>query len=323
MIINNGKKFLEVTSSIPVNFIRNRIKILQVNTGKLCNQACHHCHVNAGPKRKEIMEREVFNKIIFLLKKENSVHTVDITGGAPELNPNFRYFVNELKDLGKEIIDRCNLTVLLENGQEDTAEFLAENFVKVTASLPCYEEHNVDSQRGKGVFQKSIIALRRLNELGYGEKNSKLELNLVYNPIGQHLPPPQEKLEKDYKKFLKENYNIIFNNLFTITNMPISRYAHTLKRDGKMEEYMELLINNFNPVAAKNVMCKELISISWDGQLHDCDFNQMLSIPINWKPINIMNLDDLKDVEKKIAVANHCFGCTAGSGSSCGGALID
>ena len=315
-------KFLNLTSSKSVKFIRKEIKTLQVNVGKLCNQACHHCHVDAGPKRKEIMQRNIFEKIISLLKKKNSVDTIDITGGAPELNPHFRFFVKELRLLGKNIIDRCNLTVLFELGQEDTAEFLANNRIKIIASLPCYEKDNVDSQRGKGVFQKSILALKNLNSLGYG-KDASLELNLVYNPVGMHLPPSQETLEKSYKIFLKENYDITFNNLFTITNMPISRYAHNLKRNGKMEEYMQLLIDNFNPKAAHNVMCKELVSISWDGKVYDCDFNQMLDIPVNFNSLNIMRINNLNDIGKNIAVANHCFGCTAGSGSSCGGSLTN
>ena len=315
-------KFLNLTSSKSVKFLRKEIKTLQVNVGKLCNQACHHCHVNAGPKRKEIIQRNVFEKIISLLKKKNSVDTIDITGGAPELNPHFRFFIKELRLLGKNIIDRCNLTVLFEHGQEDTAEFLANNRIKIIASLPCYEKDNVDSQRGKGVFQKSILALKNLNNLGYG-RDRALELNLVYNPVGMHLPPPQETLEKSYKIFLKENYDITFNNLFTITNMPISRYAHNLKRTGKMEEYMQLLIDNFNPKAAQNVMCKELISISWDGKVYDCDFNQMLDIPVNFSSLNIMSINSLNDIGKNIAVANHCFGCTAGSGSSCGGSLTN
>ena len=313
-------KFLNLTSSKSVKFIRKEIKTLQVNVGKLCNQACHHCHVDAGPKRKEIMQRNILEKIISLLKKKNSVDTIDITGGAPELNTHFRFFIKELRLLGKNIIDRCNLTVLFEQGQEDTAEFLANNRIKIIASLPCYEKDNVDSQRGKGVFQKSILALKNLNNLGYG-RDRALELNLVYNPVGMHLPPPQETLEKSYKKFLKENYDIIFNNLFTITNMPISRYANNLKRTGKMEEYMQLLIDNFNPKAAHNVMCKELVSISWDGKVYDCDFNQMLDIPVNFNSLNIMSINNLNDIGKNIAVANHCFGCTAGSGSSCGGSL--
>ena len=319
MIAN--KNFQQVILKSKIRFVRKNINILQVNSGKMCNQACHHCHVDAGPKRKEIMQMEIFEKLISLLEAENSVHTVDITGGAPELNPNFRFFVRKLRSLGKEVIDRCNLTVLFEKGQENTAEFLAENKVMITASLPCYQEENVDSQRGRGVFQKSILALKKLNDLGYGNPGSNLKLNLVYNPLGQHLPPSQPKLEKDYKKFLKDNFGILFNSLFTITNMPISRFAHSLRRDGKMKEYMNLLIDNFNPAAANNVMCRELVSISWDGKIYDCDFNQMLSMPVASKYINIMDLSSLDEIEKNITIANHCFGCTAGSGSSCGGSL--
>ncbi len=320
---NNIENFKKVLSKHSIKINREKIKILQVNTGKLCNQACHHCHVEAGPKRKEIMPIKVFEKILELLKRNNSIKTVDITGGAPELNNNFRFFVKELKKLNKQVIDRCNLTVLLEKGQETTADFLAKNKVEIIASLPCYQEKNVDGQRGTGVFQKSLLVLKKLNEIGYGIKKSGLILNLVYNPTGIILPPPQLKLEKDYKKYLKNNFDIVFNNLFTITNMPISRYAHALKRDGKMEEYMQLLVQNFNPIAANNLMCKELISISWDGKIYDCDFNQMLNIPHNWIPLNIMQLDDFDEIHKDIAVANHCFGCTAGSGSSCTGSLTD
>ena len=276
------------------------------------------------------MELATVERLIELLKKEPQISTIDITGGAPELNPHFRYFVSEIRKIGKQVINRCNLTIFFEKGQTDTPEFLAENKVQVTASLPCYKEDNVDSQRGKGVFGKSIAALQKLNRLGYGQAGSELMLNLVYNPVGEHLPPAQARLEADYHTHLKDEFGIVFNHLFTITNMPIKRYAHMLERKGKMQDYMQLLIDNFNPQAAKGVMCTELVSIGWDGQIYDCDFNQMLEIPLNWKPRSIWDIERFSGVESDtksnitsdIAVANHCFGCTAGAGSSCGGALL-
>jgi radical SAM/Cys-rich protein len=301
---------------------RDAIKILQVNIGKRCNQACHHCHVESGPNRTENMERETVERLLELLAKEPQIHTVDITGGAPELNPYFRYFVSEIRNMGKEVIDRCNLTVFFEEGQHDTPEFLKENGVQIVASLPCYKEDNVDAQRGKGVFDKSIAALEKLNSLGYGKEGSGRILNLVYNPVGEHLPPAQAKLEADYHAHLKDAFGIVFNQLFTITNMPIKRYAHMLKREGKIEEYMQLLIDNFNPQAAAGVMCTELVSVGWDGQVYDCDFNQMLEIPLNWEPRNLWDIDRFSNIDSGIAVASHCFGCTAGAGSSCGGALL-
>lgn len=301
---------------------RDAVKILQVNIGKRCNQACHHCHVESGPNRTENMELETVERLLELLKKEPQIHTVDITGGAPELNPHFRYFVSEIRKMEKEIIDRCNLTVFFEEGQSDTPEFLAENKIQVVASLPCYKEDNVEKQRGKGVFGKSISALEKLNSLGYGKEGSGLILNLVYNPVGEHLPPEQTQLEADYHAHLKDEFGIEFNHLFTITNMPIKRYAHMLERDGRMKDYMQLLIDNFNPQAASAVMCTELVSISWDGKIYDCDFNQMLEIPLNWKSRNLWDIERFSNIESGIAVAGHCFGCTAGAGSSCGGALL-
>jgi radical SAM/Cys-rich protein len=316
------KRFETVLNDYNIALKRNSVKILQVNIGKRCNQACHHCHVDAGPNRKENMELETIELLLDLLKKESQIHTVDITGGAPELNPNFRYFVSQIRKMDKKVIDRCNLTVLFETDQEETADFLAKNKVQIVASLPCYKEDNVDKQRGKGVFDKSIQALKLLNSLGYGQVGSDLILNLVYNPVGEHLPPNQAKLEADYHLYLKNNFAVVFNSLFTITNMPIKRYAHALERRGKMQEYMQLLIDNFNPDAAKSVMCTELISVGWDGQIYDCDFNQMLDIPINRKPLNLKDIDGFFDIEKGIAFGSHCFGCTAGFGSSCGGSLL-
>lgn len=313
--------FKDKVDAVGISLKRNCLKTMQVNIGKRCNQACHHCHVEAGPNRTENMKKVTIERLLKLLKTAPTIDTVDITGGAPELNPHFRYFVMEIRKMGKNVIDRCNLTVLFEPGQEGTAQFLAEQKVQVVASLPCYTADNVDEQRGKGVFGKSIQALILLNELGYGKENTGLELNLVYNPLGAFLPPSQEKLEQDYKQKLYEDLGIVFNNLFTITNMPIKRFEHMLKRDGRLEEYMQLLLDNFNPSAADSVMCKELISIGWDGDIYDCDFNQMLEIPINWQPTTIWDIASFDDVANEIALDNHCYGCTAGSGSSCGGAL--
>ncbi len=316
------KTFEQALHEHNISLKRDAIKILQVNIGKRCNQACHHCHVESGPNRTENMELATIDRLLELLAKEPQIHTVDITGGAPELNPHFRYFVTEIRKMGKEVIDRCNLTILFEEGQEDTTEFLAENKVQLVASLPCYKEDNVDKQRGRGVFVKSIEALEKLNNFGNGKEGTGLILNLVYNPVGEYLPPAQGKLEADYKAHLKDEFGIDFNHLFVITNMPIKRYALSLERDGKLKEYMQLLIDNFNPQAAAGVMCTELISIGWDGQIYDCDFNQMLEIPLNWKARNVWNIGRFSDIETGIAVASHCFGCTAGAGSSCGGALL-
>lgn len=316
------KSFKSALGEHNIELKREHIKILQVNIGKRCNQACHHCHVESGPNRTENMELATVERLLELLQFEPLIHTVDITGGAPELNPHFRYFVSEIRKMGKEVIDRCNLTILFEKGQEDTAEFLAENKVQIVASLPCYKEDNVDKQRGKGVFGKSITALKKLNNLSYGKTNSGLILNLVYNPVGEYLPPAQAELEADYHAHLKDEFGIVFNHLFTITNMPIKRYAHALERDNKMKDYMQLLIDNFNPQAALGVMCTELVSIGWDGQIYDCDFNQMLDIPLNWKSRNLWDIERLSNIEPEIAFASHCFGCTAGNGSSCKGALL-
>ncbi len=316
------KTFEAVLREHDIELQRDAIKTLQVNIGKRCNQACHHCHVESGPNRTENMTLDTVDRLLKLLAKEPQIHTVDITGGAPELNPHFRHFVVEIRRMGKEVIDRCNLTVLFEEGQNDTPEFLADNNVQIVASLPCYKESNVEAQRGRGVFGKSISALEKLNALGYGKEGTGLILNLVYNPVGEHLPPAQIGLEADYHAHLKDEFNIEFNQLFTITNMPIKRYAHMLEREGKMHNYMQLLIDNFNPQAALDVMCTELVSVAWDGQIYDCDFNQMLDIPLNWKARNIFDIEHFTNIESNIAVASHCFGCTAGAGSSCGGALV-
>ncbi|MDP2644867.1 MAG: arsenosugar biosynthesis radical SAM protein ArsS [Desulfobacterales bacterium] len=301
---------------------RKRIRILQVNMGKRCNQGCQHCHVESGPKRSENMKKATVDRLLELLSRERKIHTVDITGGAPELNPYFRNLVTVIRGMGKEVIDRCNLTVLFEKGQEDTAEFLAGKQVRIVASMPCYLKDNVDRQRGSGVFEKSIAALKMLNSLGYGRKGSGLMLNLAYNPVEAHLPPEQTALEMDYKMHLKTEYGVEFNQLFTITNMPITRYARMLERDGKINAYMQLLMDNFNPRAAAGKMCNELLSVSWEGRLYDCDFNQVLDIPLNRQPCTLWDIERFDDIESGIAVGDHCFGCTAGAGSSCSGALI-
>jgi len=292
---------------------------LQVNVGKLCNQACHHCHVEAGPKRTERMSSEVADRVLGVLERNPSLAVVDVTGGAPELNPHFRRIVREARRLGRQVIDRCNLTVLLEPGQEDLAEFLAAHEVDVVASLPCYGRENVEKQRGAGVFERSIAALRRLNALGYG---SSLRLDLVYNPVGAFLPPPQATLEADYRAHLRDEFGVEFDHLRTITNMPIKRFAEQLHRLGQTAAYQGLLVNHFNPDTLPELMCRTLVSVGWDGRLYDCDFNQMLELPLGARPRTVFDLDDVTAlVGAPIATAGHCFGCTAGAGSSCGGAL--
>jgi radical SAM/Cys-rich protein len=261
-------------------------------------------------------------RVIELLAAHPEIGTLDLTGGAPELNQSFRALVRAARELGREVIDRCNLTILFEPGQEDTAEFLAEHGVKVVASLPCYTSANVDAQRGKRVFERSIAALRRLNQLGYARPGSGLALDLVYNPLGPSLPPAQQKLEADYRGQLREGFGIEFDRLATITNMPIKRFAHALEREGRAAEYMALLVNHFNPATLPALMCRALVSVGWDGALYDCDFNQMLELRMGAGTPTIWDLDDLGALAgAPIATASHCFGCTAGSGSSCGGAL--
>lgn len=298
------------------------VETLQINVGKLCNQACHHCHVDAGPKRQEIMCEEVAQRVLALLAASPTIRTVDITGGAPELNSNFRTLVSRSRAMGREVIDRCNLTVLFEPGMEQLGEYLAGNQVQITASLPCYTPENVDAQRGRGVFVKSIDALRRLNALGYGMPGSALILNLVYNPLGDTLPPEQGRLEADYKRHMRESFGIEFNHLFTLANMPISRFADMLSRSGKYPAYMEMLVARFNPSTVPQLMCRSLISVGWNGVLYDCDFNQMLEIGLQPEGLTVWDLESFEPIaERTIATGRHCFGCTAGSGSSCGGAL--
>lgn len=301
---------------------RGQLETLQVNLGYLCNQSCLHCHVNAGPSRKENMQEETVDDIIRFLKN-NNIKKLDLTGGAPELNPHFRKLVSAAYSMGIHIIDRCNLTVLHEQGQEDTADFLAQHKVEVVASLPCYLEENVDGQRGDGVFQTSIAAIKLLNISGYGIEGSGLELNLMYNPVGPHLPPPQCQLEQDYKRELKQRYGIFFNNLYTLTNMPIKRFGSTLISKGEFDDYMKLLKDAYQKTNLQTVMCRSLISVDWQGYIYDCDFNQMLELPLieQGKKMHLNDVlnDDLKN--RNIIIADHCYGCTAGQGSSCGGAL--
>ncbi|MEK6594801.1 MAG: arsenosugar biosynthesis radical SAM (seleno)protein ArsS [Pseudomonadota bacterium] len=302
---------------------RKRLTTLQVNLGYKCNQSCVHCHVNAGPSRTEMMGLEtVFEVIAFL--KASGVKTLDVTGGAPELNPHFRTLVAAARELEVHVMDRCNLTILEQPGQEDLAQFLTDHRVEVVASMPCYLEDNVDRQRGKGVFDISIRCLLTLNRYGYGQPGSGLALNLVYNPQGAVLPPAQDKLEQDYRKHLGERYGIVFDRLFVITNMPIQRFGSTLISKGQFGQYMDLLKNAYQPHNLESVMCRNLVSVDWRGYVYDCDFNQMLDLPLAWKGKSRPRLRDLMGARLEggaIAVKDHCYGCTAGQGSSCGGAL--
>ncbi len=303
---------------------RDSLETLQVNLGYLCNLSCTHCHVNAGPRRKELMSLEVIELVLDFIDRK-SIKTLDLTGGAPEMNPHFRYLVKEARARGVEVIDRCNLMILLEEGYEDLAEFLAHNEVIITASLPCYLEENVEKQRGKGIYDGSIEALKKLNALGYGI-DSNLQLNLVYNPVELNLPPPQEPLEADYKRILDEKYGIVFNQLFTITNMPISRFGGMLLAKGLYEKYMRILKDNYSEGNLQTVMCRTLLSVDYQGYVYDCDFNQMLKMSLVATSRLKPHLQDLLDQDLEgamIAVGDHCYGCTAGQGSSCGGALSD
>lgn len=307
---------------------RGRVEILQVNLGYKCNQSCLHCHVNAGPHRSEMMSRETLGDVLSFLGISRA-RTLDITGGAPELHPHFRELVLRAKELGAHVIDRCNLTVLLEPAQEDLAGFLAAHAVEVTASLPCYTEELVDRQRGTGVYAKSIEALRQLNALGYGAPGSGRVLNLVYNPQGPSLPPPQQALEADYKRVLGEQLGIVFNRLFTLANMPIQRFGSMLISKGQFNEYMALLHGAHREENLESVMCRSLVSVDWQGFVYDCDFNQMLGVPLGadrrssdgGRRTQLSDLIGRDLAGSPIAVRDHCYGCTAGQGSSCGGAL--
>jgi radical SAM/Cys-rich protein len=302
---------------------RKRTDVLQLNLGKLCNLTCVHCHVNAGPNRREIITRETADRILEWLSK-TAINTVDLTGGAPEMIPDFRYLVGQLRKMPQveTIIDRCNLTILLEPGYQWLGEFLAVHRLKIIASMPCYQLNNVDAQRGEGVFDSSIRALQLLNRLGYGRMDD-LPLDLVYNPNGDFLPPDQTELEIDYKRELKAHFDIDFHRLYTLTNMPIGRFASWLKHSGKLDAYMQLLIEAFNPASVSGLMCQNTLSVGWQGEVYDCDFNQQLGMQCkNGAPLFLWDLEPERLVGRPIAVGNHCFGCTAGFGSSCGGALV-
>ncbi len=302
---------------------RKTLDTLQVNLGYKCNQACFHCHVNSSPDRKEMMSLETIDEVIAFLHVAK-IKTLDMTGGAPELNDHFRHLVMAARALDVRVIDRCNLTILEEPGFEDLAQFLADQRVEVSASLPCYSQENVDKQRGEGVFEKSISGLKKLNALGYGHDGSGLVLNLVFNPQGPKLPPSQEALEADYHRLLKLNFGIVFNHLFTITNMPIQRFGSTLISKGEFEPYMDLLVSSFQSQNLDSVMCRSLLSVDYLGFVYDCDFNQMLGLPLQRNDHLKTHLRELMGVDllgNQIVVKDHCYGCTAGQGSSCGGAL--
>lgn len=301
---------------------RAPVSILQVNLGYRCNLSCVHCHVNAGPQRTEMMDEQTVQILLALIDSKRFA-TLDLTGGAPEMHPAFRALVQAARAVGMEVIDRCNLTILLEPGYEDLAAFLAEQQVHVVASLPCYLEDNVEKQRGKGVYGKSVEAIRLLNSLGYGRSDA-LVLDLVYNPLGAHLPPPQASLEQDYKRELATRFDLVFNHLLTITNMPISRFGAVLLANGGFDDYMQLLRDNFNPQTLNGLMCRHTVSVDYQGKLYDCDFNQMLALPMRDRQGHVRHISSLLDSSltgEAVVVADHCFGCTAGAGSSCGGAL--
>lgn len=303
---------------------RARPRVLQINVGKLCNLMCTHCHVNAGPKRKEIMRRETVDRIL-AWQADARLPVVDLTGGAPEMISDFRYLVARLREIdgAATIIDRCNLTILLEPGYEDLGGFLARHRVEIVASMPCYSAENVNAQRGEGVFDASITALQRLNAIGYGI-DPALPLHLVFNPSGAKLPGPQAELEADYKRELRAHFGVEFNKLYTITNLPVSRFASWLRHNGKYEEYLDLLVEAFNPATIEGLMCRDTINVSWLGEVFDCDFNQMMKLPMggaSGAPRNLWDIDPDVLEHEPIATGGHCFGCTAGAGSSCGGAI--
>lgn len=313
--------FEETLSTFNLNVDRRPTTTVQVNLGKICNQACLHCHVEAGPKRTEAMTLKTAERVLELVSNSSKVQTVDVTGGAPEINDCFRPLVEKSRALGKSVIDRCNLTIFFEEGQLDLPQFLAQHSVHVVASLPCYTKENVDTQRGGGAFEKSIRGLRMLNELGYGDSEG-LKLDLVYNPLGATLPPSQVRLENDYKERLYSDFGIKFNNLITITNMPIKRFKHQLEQWGQLEEYQELLVQSFNPATANGLMCRDLVSVDWRGNLFDCDFNQMEKVDLGGERRTIWDINSFDELYRMpIAFAQHCYGCTAGAGSSCQGSL--
>jgi radical SAM/Cys-rich protein len=317
-------RFAEKLTEHALPLRHTKTEVLQINVGKLCNLTCIHCHVNAGPKRKEIMSRATIDRLIDWLAKTD-IPTVDLTGGAPEMIPDFKYLVERLKALTprRHIIDRCNLTILLEPGFEDYAQFLARHEIEIIASMPCYSAENVNAQRGEGVFDASIKALQLLNSLGYGH-DPRLPLHLVYNPNGAFLPGPQEELEADYKRELNEHFGIVFNKLYTITNLPVARFASYLKNNNLLGDYMALLNDAFNPATVEGLMCRNTINVSWQGEVFDCDFNQMLKM--QWRDnsdaLHLWDVDPEQVENREILTGDHCFGCTAGAGSSCGGALV-
>lgn len=321
-VLSHGVTFEEVLARHELGALATeRVEVLQINVGKLCNQACRHCHVDAGPDRRESMTRETIQACLKAVER-GRISVVDITGGAPEMNPHFRWLVEEARKLGARVIDRCNLTILLAKGFEDLPEFLATHHVEVVASLPCYTAENTDRQRGDGVFDRSIEALRRLNGLGYGIDASGLILNLVYNPVGPSLPPDQSTLEADFRRKLRDGFGVEFNRLFTITNMPISRFLEDLMAEGRVEEYLGKLVAAFNPAAVAGLMCRTTLSVGWDGRLFDCDFNQMLDLGIRGGGHgHIRDFDPELGAGRSIVTGRHCFGCTAGAGSSCQGSI--
>ena len=311
-------RFEQKLDEISFELRKSKIEILQVNLGKLCNLTCFHCHVESGPTEiRENMDRQTAEAVVRLMDRLEA-HTIDLTGGAPELNPHFRYLITEASKRDLQVMDRCNLTAFFEPGMENLPEFLSAHHVEIVASLPCYAKENVDKQRGKGTFELSIQALQKLNRLGYGAPEGELVLNLVYNPVGPHLPPSQEKLEHDYKTRLWEDYGIRFHRLYALTNMPITRYAKYLKAFGQYESYVDLLFHSFNPETLQGLMCRNTLNVGWDGRLYDCDFNQMLSLELPMTVFNVMP-EDLENWE--ILTGDHCFGCTAGAGSTCQGAI--
>jgi radical SAM/Cys-rich protein len=319
--MHNMLSYLEPTDFPSIN--RTKLEVFQVNLGYLCNLSCTHCHVNAGPKRTELMDYGTVNLVLEFIRREN-IHTLDLTGGAPEMNPNFNYLVEQSRGIGVRVIDRCNLVILQEPGYEGLADFLAENQVEIVASLPCYLEDNVDRQRGKGTFNASIEALKHLNALGYGQADNPLKLNLVFNPQDNNLPPNQHALEISYKQHLYDDYGIVFNHLYAMANLPIQRFGSMLISKGLFNDYIQLLKDNYRQENLANVMCRNTISIDWQGYVYDCDFNQMLNLPLGAnlsKRIHLSELQANNLTDSVIAVKQHCYGCTAGQGSSCGGAL--
>ena len=321
-LVHTRVSFDEKLAANGLDLRASTVETLQVNVGKLCNQACKHCHVDASPSRTEIMTSETIEQVIAALRKFR-FQTLDITGGAPELNPSFRRLVRETRDLGTHVIVRHNLTVMFEPEQADLPRFFSENKVEVICSLPYFLEDQTDAQRGHGVFHKSVEALHRLNAVGYGLEDSGLTLNLVYNPVGAFLPPPQASIEADFKRELLARYGIVFNHLYTITNMPIKRFLHYLRRTGNEERYLRKLVDTFNPQAVEGLMCRSLVSVDWTGRLYDCDFNQMLELGVSPElPQTIAEFDPAKFISRRVMTGSHCFGCTAGTGSSCGGAVV-